>query len=117
MALVWGPYSGEYGPQTRAHTLVLVINELLDELNSYKEFDVIAFADDIFIILKASASFHFKDPAVTYLQIISNWANRHQLQFSLNKCNFTMIKRGKNISHIHTIRFQRGKITYKKELK
>lgn len=47
------------GSSLRPILWLLVINELLHELKLYREFEVIAFADDILIILRAKASYNF----------------------------------------------------------
>lgn len=96
---------------------LLNINELLDEFNFYNEYKLIAFADNILVILRAKASYHFTDLSSDPLKIISEWVDKHSLKFNLNKSNFTMIKKGKNITHIPTIKFQNGKFAYKKEIK
>lgn len=35
-----------------------------------------------------------------FLQIMKNWSKEYKLNFSTEKCNYTMIKRGENIIHI-----------------
>lgn len=78
------------------------MNELLEELSMYNEFKVIAFADDILIILRAKASFHFKELPAGPLKLVSDWAGNHFLKFNLSKSNFTVLKRGKN-THIYQL--------------
>lgn len=42
---------------------LIIINKLLERIVDEEEFHIIMFADDIMVILKASASFHFKELA------------------------------------------------------
>lgn len=95
----------------------LVINELLNTTCKYSDFKLYAFADDTLYYI---VQLHFifvelqKCPSVF---IAKDWAEKHNLSFRLQKCNFTMIKKVKNISHFPKIEFGNKSIKYKNEIK
>lgn len=95
---------------------LLVVNELLNDCQSNK-YKVIVYADDIGVLMTATASLHFKELAKEPLIIIENWGNKYKLLFSIDKCNFMLFKRGKRITHMPTIKLMNHSIKYCKELK
>lgn len=96
---------------------LLVINELLNCNNSSLDFKLITFADDILILLCASASFHFKSLSEIPLIIINTWLKKYNLNINISKCVFIMLKCGKNISHIPRIKIGNEYIKYCSEIK
>lgn len=95
---------------------LLIINELLLKSKN-KNYKIIVYADDITILLKSSASFHFTELSKEPIQDIIDWCELHSLELSVNKCNFIMFKLVKNIKHIPRIKINNGSIKYTKELK
>lgn len=94
---------------------LLIINKLL--LSTYYEdyFDIIIFADDI--LLEANASYHFKELSKKILQYISDWAFKYNLKFSNDKCQYTMFRKGKNVTYTPNIVLRDIQVKYRKYIK
>lgn len=88
--------------------------------NTFKEnneYEVIAYADDILLVIRASASFNFRSLDKEPLKIMGNWASEYGLSFNISKTMYTMIKHGKQITHFPTIKFMGENIKYRKYIK
>lgn len=96
---------------------LLIMNRPLDDFSNDTNVKVIAFADDILITLRATAFYHFKDLCNNSLRIVTNWSNKYCLCINYQKCNYTSIKRGKNITHFPSIKLNCSNIKYSNVLK
>lgn len=79
---------------------LLLMNYLLTVRDNY---NIFAYADNIVILMKATAYVHFREYSKEPLNLVEDWWKKYGLNFSLNKCNFTLFKRGKYITHIPAI--------------
>lgn len=95
---------------------LLIANELLNKAKN-ENYKIIMYADDIVVLLNANASFHFSELAKIPIMDIVNWCEEHRLQLSLDKCCFTVFKKGKNISHIPRIKIGNVYMKYTRVLK
>lgn len=64
---------------------LIIINVLLDKCNS-DDFDIIVYADDVTILLNATACYHFTELTVKPLALIEQWCNNFKLKCSTSKC-------------------------------
>lgn len=96
---------------------LLIANEALRIFPSSPDFLIQAFADDLVILMKASASFHFTANSGALIAKLEDWALRYHLGFSEGKSNYTMFKFKKLITHFPSIKICGKKIGYTKELK
>lgn len=70
-----------------------------------------------FIYILSSASYHFSNLADIPLNYIKNCLNKYNLKINVNKCSYTMIKYGKNITHIPRIKIGGEIIKYSNGIK
>lgn len=82
---------------------LLIINELLVK-TKIKEYLMIAYADDIVVLMNSTATFHFTEKSKDPIREILAWCDKFHLQLSTAKCNLTLFKMGKRISHIPRIK-------------
>ncbi|GIY22291.1 retrovirus-related Pol polyprotein from type-1 retrotransposable element R1 [Caerostris darwini] len=68
-----------------------------------------AFADDIVILMKASATFHFKQKSIRPLNMVHEWISNHGLSINYDKSKFILITQ-KRYSHIPSIRMNNKKL-------
>lgn len=61
---------------------LIIINELLKK-NISPDFEMICYADDIVILLSATASYHFSEKAKVPLLNVLNWCNKFRLKLSV----------------------------------
>lgn len=93
---------------------LLVINVLLDNCMN-NDYTIIAYADDINILMSATASYYFSEMSKAPIRLIEDWCNNFGLSCSINKCNFTMFSSGKAPTHIPRIKINNVSIKYVKE--
>lgn len=96
---------------------LLIMNRLLDELRDNENYRVVAFADDLLIMMRAPGSFHFKELSKHPLRIIDNWATKYKLCIDHSKSNYTLIKRVKNVTHFPSIKVNNKSIKYTRVIK
>lgn len=96
---------------------LIIMNELLNEFDTNRTYKVIAFADDIIVLLKAKASSHFKELAKEPLDIIHKWAAKFKLKFNVDKSRYTVIKWENNPTHFWVIKFNQANIRYANDIK
>lgn len=95
---------------------LLVISELLLKTKN-KYYELLCYADDIVILLSASACYIFTDSSKEPLLEVSNWCDSFGLTLSIHKCIFTLFKHGKKISHIPRIKLNNTSLKYSNTLK
>ncbi|GIY37470.1 RNA-directed DNA polymerase from mobile element jockey [Caerostris darwini] len=93
----------------------IYFNDILD-LDLGQDAQVQAFADDLMIILKAPATYHFTTKCIIPLKNIYSWISDNKLKINSNKSTFTIVS-SKNYSHIPNIKMGNYKIKYCKEIK
>ncbi|GBL86981.1 Retrovirus-related Pol polyprotein from type-1 retrotransposable element R1 [Araneus ventricosus] len=95
---------------------LLVINEALD-LRETENVLIQAYEDDIIIMLRSTASYHFTGMSENILKHLEMWANTYNLTFSKNKTKYLMFKYKKVITHFPCIYLYGGRIGYDKNIK
>lgn len=96
---------------------LLIMNRLLDDLKEDRNYKVVDFADDLLVMLRAPASYHFKELTKNPLRIIDHWAIKYKLCINHSKSNYTIIKRGKNATHFPSIKINDKSINYVRVIK
>ncbi|GIX70119.1 RNA-directed DNA polymerase from mobile element jockey [Caerostris darwini] len=86
----------------------IFINDIL-ELDLGQDSHIQAFADDILIMFKAPATFHFSSTCTDPLNKIHTWIQDNNLFINNSKSHFTIVSK-KNYSHIPTIKIGNHKI-------
>lgn len=92
---------------------LLIINELLEETEEYV---IQAFADDLCVLIKDTAVYKFSSKVQPIMNKLNTWANKNELSFNHEKCEFTIIKKIGYVSRIPTIKLQNKNIKYKKSV-
>lgn len=93
---------------------LLIINEMLEETETHR---IQAFADDLCILIKETAVYKFPIRLQPITTKLNSWAEYNKLQFSFDKCEFTIIKKIGYVSVIPTIKLQNKNIKYHKFIK
>lgn len=90
---------------------LLGANELLKK-SKEESYKLIMYDDDIVVLVSSTAYFHLTELSRKPINDIISWCDSHHLTLSLEKCCFTIFKRGKNIKHIPRIKIQNYNIKY-----
>ncbi|GIX83505.1 uncharacterized protein CDAR_83511 [Caerostris darwini] len=93
----------------------IFINDLLD-LDLGQDSHIQAFADDILIMFKAPATFHFSSTCTVPLNKVHSWIQNNNLHINSSKSFFTIVSK-KNYTHIPNIKIGNHKIKYVKDFK
>ncbi|GBM79596.1 hypothetical protein AVEN_11404-1 [Araneus ventricosus] len=95
---------------------LLVINKVLVEASKKfakcEDIKIQAYSDDIAILMKAIASYHFASKAGPIMAIMESWGSRFNLRFSITKCKYTMFKCVKTITHLPAIKLYNERLGY-----
>jgi ribonuclease HI len=92
----------------------LYLNDIFD-LN-LGEAKIQAFADDLILILQATAPYKFTRAVIDPLLKISEWISTNSLTLNFMKCQYTMLCKGRKLSHRPTIKIGAHPIKYTKLL-
>ncbi|GBN46366.1 RNA-directed DNA polymerase from mobile element jockey, partial [Araneus ventricosus] len=68
---------------------LLVANKLLNDFEFDENHRIQAFADDIIILMRATASYHFVNNSQDIMKKLENWAAKFRLKFSKRKTKYT----------------------------
>jgi hypothetical protein len=76
-----------------------------------------AFADDVIIVVQEPAQRRFRDTTNRVLDRIGEWVHDNRLKLNTEKCQFMMVKRGKQVTHIPGLKIGQSPIKYVHVLK
>ncbi|GBL83166.1 RNA-directed DNA polymerase from mobile element jockey [Araneus ventricosus] len=96
---------------------LLVINGVFNMRNIENDAYIQAYADDIVVKLRSTASYHFTNMSKPIMKNLEEWASSYKLSFSKEKTKYLMFKFRKKITHFPSIHLYGSRISHDKELK
>ncbi|GBL83721.1 hypothetical protein AVEN_132633-1 [Araneus ventricosus] len=95
---------------------LLEINEVLNMRNIENDAYIQAQVDDIVVMLRSTASYHFTNMSKPIMGNLEEWARNYKLSFIKEKTNYSMFKFLKKITHFPSIHLYGSRISHDKEL-
>ncbi|GBM16140.1 hypothetical protein AVEN_163156-1 [Araneus ventricosus] len=94
-----------------------MINGVLNMRNIENDAYIQAYADDIVVMLRSTASYHFTNMSKPIMKNLEEWGSSYKLSFSKEKTKYLMFKFRKKITHFPSIHLYGSRISHDKELK
>lgn len=91
------------------------VNELLRQLRTHG-FQVIAYADDILLIISGKTRRQLEQLANQALQLVSDWAREHQMTISYDKCAVLHLNKPKHLKRAPTYKIDNHTLKSEKTL-